>query len=145
MTYLAIFVSLLFVFMGIVRLASYSREGFKLKYFRGLPTPSATLIVISSILIVGGGSTLNLPYFGIFAAFVVSILMVSPFPYPKPRQVLAALSAIILLMFMGILLISSIYGYAAVLYGSFLLLIGMSAYAIAGPFYCRMVCPPKTI
>ena len=49
----SIIVPLLYVFLGIVRLSAFSREGYTLSYFRGLPTPSAAMMLISSILIIG--------------------------------------------------------------------------------------------
>ncbi len=141
----SIIVPLLYVFLGIVRLSAFSREGYALPYFRGLPTPSASLILLSSILIIGKGGFPVVSWLGLGIAALISVMMVSPLKYPKPRGPLAAVSAIILLMFILLLSASFYYGYGLALYGSFLVLVSTSAYVIAGPFYCRKNCPPKTI
>jgi len=141
----SIFASLLFVFLGIVRLSAFSREGYSLSYFRGLPTPSASLIITSSLLIIGKEALPDNSWAGLPLAFAMSVLMVLPLKYPKPRGPLAVVSAIILLIFISLLSISFYTGYGFALYGSFLVLISTSAYIIAGPFYCGRHCPPKTI
>jgi len=141
----SIIVPLLYVFLGIVRLSAFSREGYNLPYFRGLPTPSAALVIIASLLVIGKEGVPVASWAGLFVAAAVSLLMVSPLRYPKPRGVLAAASAIILLMFILLLMASFYTGYGPALYGAILILLSTSAYVVAAPVYCRKHCVPKTI
>ncbi len=144
-SYLSVLASLLFVFLGIVRLSSYSREGYRMSHFRGLPTPSAALMIVSSLLIAGRAGVPVMSWFGISIAIIVSMLMIAPVGYPKPRGALAAMSATVLLLFIAFLSMSFYTGYGLALYGALLVFLSTSAYVIAGPFYCRRRCSPKMI
>lgn len=89
---------------GLFRLARFSRGGYQLPHFAGLPAPAAALFILLVCLMFGTADGAEDPdlYFTLEetpevvlpAALVASILMASTVPYPKPKGKMAAASVV---------------------------------------------------
>jgi CDP-diacylglycerol--serine O-phosphatidyltransferase len=88
-----------FLATGLFRLARFSRGGYQLSYFVGMPAPAGALVIVLLCLLFGTTSGFELPrYYFTFrelpplivaTAFAVSFLMVSEIRYPKMHEKMA--------------------------------------------------------
>ncbi len=88
-----------FLATGLFRLARFSRGGYQLPHFVGMPAPAGALVIVLLCLLFGATAGYELPryYFTIeelpplilVTAFAVSFLMVSEIPYPKMHDRMA--------------------------------------------------------
>ncbi len=88
-----------FLATGLFRLARFSRGGYQLPHFVGMPAPAGALVIVLLCLLFGATSGFELPryYFAfdkfpaliIASALAVSFLMVSEIPYPKMHDKMA--------------------------------------------------------
>lgn len=93
-----------FMVSGLFRLARFSRGGFQLPHFVGMPAPAAALFILLVCLMFGSATGAERPelYFTLGempevvlpAALVTSMLMASTVPYPKPKGRMAAASVV---------------------------------------------------
>ena len=117
--FLFLFVSSLFLIFGMLHLVNY-HIGEK-NYFVGITTPASAIIVVSM-------SYLNLPLITvIFAMFLLSLLTISSFPYPRIEKHFAVVACIIIFLAM-----TGIDKFV------FLLLFSTSFYAVCGPIYMNI-------
>jgi len=88
-----------FLATGLFRLARFSRGGYQLSYFVGMPAPAGALTIVLLCLLFGATSGFEAPryYFAfqelpsliLATAFGVSFLMVSEIQYPKMHDKMA--------------------------------------------------------
>lgn len=76
---LSIIAGCLTLLLGIKRLIKFSREAYKYKVFKGLPTPAMALFIVLLL-----NSTINI-ITSFMLIIVAAVLMVTPFEYPKLR------------------------------------------------------------
>ena len=91
--------SIAFLATGLFRLARFSRGGYQLSYFVGMPAPAGALVIVLLCLLFGAESGFEAQkyYFAIqeapalvlAIAFAVSFLMVSEIAYPKMHDKMA--------------------------------------------------------
>jgi CDP-diacylglycerol--serine O-phosphatidyltransferase len=112
----------LFLISSIIHLLRYY-SGEK-DYFVGITTPSAALVVIILLYVQID------PFILVVATVIVSILMISPFLYPRLKGKLSIIAAI--LIFLSLLL-GTRYENSALI----LLFIGVIFYIVFGPFYLK--------
>ena len=88
-----------FLAAGLFRLARFSRGGYQLSYFVGMPAPAGALVVVLLCLLFGASSGAEnagayftfeeLPSLILLATFAVSFLMASEISYPKMHDRMA--------------------------------------------------------
>jgi phosphatidylserine synthase len=88
---------------GILRLARFAGKDYKKSQFLGLPTPAASVVVLT-LCVLWGNPVYN-PLVSeeqasvvLFVTILLSILMISSIPYPTVRGVLAAVSGGVILL-----------------------------------------------
>ncbi len=93
---------------GLFRLARFTAGGYQLPHFVGMPAPAAALVILLIALLFGAqeGGEASKFYFTIeetewlvlATGFLVSVLMASEIPYPKPHGRMAAATAFAILL-----------------------------------------------
>jgi len=137
---LAVFVPILFLSFGIMRLARFAASGYKEKNFLGMPSPAAAFLVINLCMLFGvNGLITTNEYLVISAAFFAALLMISDVPYPKIDSALFVPSAIAV----GISIISSallvfLLVVPVVLVFTIIAFIFIFVYLVGGPLYVRV-------
>jgi len=115
----------LFLFFGIVRLASFSVMKEK-KYYIGLPASASAIILLTL-------SYLKVEFIYILPAVVIiGALMASNFVFPKTSKEMNVIATV--LIFLTIIFGSSYYAFAPIL-----LLIGVFTYTFGGCFYMNFI------
>ena len=83
---LALIASVMFFVLAAVRLAWFTLHAHRLPHFSGIPTPASTFILLMVVFMFGSkGTILQAPVPVLISCIALSILMVSPVPYPKMR------------------------------------------------------------
>ena len=114
-----LFSSALFLITGMLHLVAYHLG--KKNFFIGITTPASAIILVTI-------SYLSFPpYSIIFSMLLLSILMISPLPYPRIEKHFAIIAAIIIIFAM-----SGIKEFVVIL------LLSTALYAAAGPFYLKI-------
>ena len=114
---------LFFLFCSIVRLSSFHILKEK-KNFVGLPASASTIIILLLVFF-------NLEHLYLLVAIVIlSILMLSPIRFPKPKLKINGVAAILILL---TIVLWDYYNNTAPI----LLLISLLVYIIAGPIYVK--------
>ncbi len=145
--------SISFLATGLFRLARFSRGGYQLPYFVGMPAPAGALVVVLLCLLFGATAGFELPryYFAfseikplvIFSALAVSFLMVSEIPYPKLHDKMALAGGAGLLLAAlpytaGLALVTDQRLYTAFSRTATSIALALTlVYVLGGPFYER--------
>ncbi|MBA3045090.1 MAG: CDP-alcohol phosphatidyltransferase family protein [Candidatus Thermoplasmatota archaeon] len=139
---LAVIGSVLFVGFGLLRLARFAGKDYQVSWFRGLPTPAATMIAVVLCLLWGNPEftafSMGLELYPVLAAIIIlAVIMVTDIPYPKfaGKAALAVGTIVALGVFiMGLYVLETALNlpYTEI----FLVLLAfMTAYLILGPVY----------
>lgn len=145
---LTVFASMLVLCFGILRLARFSREGYKIAHFSGLPTPANTFMLVILCLLFGSEEGYDFvvrkePYLVLSIAIIAAFLMISDIPYPKLRGKLSIIGGVaIILGLVSTAITMLFFNYAdfLVLVSQCLAFVGLfsiSIYLVAGPFFAR--------
>ncbi|UCG69824.1 MAG: CDP-diacylglycerol--serine O-phosphatidyltransferase [Thermoplasmata archaeon] len=116
---------MLVVLFGILRLARFIEKDHKSKYFIGLPTPAAALMIVLSVEAIANQFAVLL------IAMIISLLMISKIEYPKLQGFLGGIGGIVILV--GIIAIWIQSWYARPI--SLFVLAMASIYVVIGPLY----------
>ena len=97
----------------------------KKDYFIGIPTPSATLVIVMMMCL-----SID-PWIIVASAILLSFLMISNLEYPRIKGVFSIIAALLIFL---VLIFGGSYGSFAPLS----LLAGVIFYIILGPFYQKL-------
>jgi len=106
LAFLYSFSAFVYIWCGFYRLSRFTTYDSDLKFFSGLPTPEAALLLVLIIKIIGA-DTLAIPF-----SFLLSLLMVSNVRYPKIRGKLSCIAGTIILLSIGLFFVWSSFLYA---------------------------------
>lgn len=142
---LVIVASFLVLAFGILRLARFSKEGYKEDNFSGIPTPATTFFVVILCFLFGTPSRNSFelstePFLVLPLVIIVAFLMLMDIGYPKIRGKLDIIGAGFLLLglvpAMGLFILKDTGTYVLLARSSSLIaLLLISSYIAGGPFY----------
>ncbi len=128
---------------AIARLVYFTARGFQRSYFLGVPTPQAALALVVALLFHDTPAFQSVqPIAILIGASVIALLMVAPVPYPKirsgatlrlPMAVAGAAAAVALVVLQFRPAVGSPF-YLIALVAAYVLLVGVAAYYLVGPF-----------
>lgn len=113
----------IFLIFGMIHLVRYHFG--KKDYFIGIPTPSATLVIVMMMCL-----SID-PWIIVASAILLSFLMISNLEYPRIKGVFSIIAALLIFL---VLIFGGSYGSFAPLS----LLAGVIFYIILGPFYQKL-------
>jgi len=145
--------SVSFLATGLFRLARFSRGGYQLPHFVGMPAPAGALVIVLLCLLFGASSGFELPrYYFTFdefpalilaTTFLVSFLMASEITYPKLHDKMALAGGAGLLLAVlpytaGLALVSDQRLYTAFSRTATSIALALTlVYVLGGPWYER--------
>ena len=136
---LALIAAVAFFILAAVRLAWFTMHAHSLPNFSGIPTPAATFITLMIIFMFGSkGILLQNPLLVLVCCIAISILMVSPVPYPKMRGLLLEAITVVGICFalISMLLYEFVKGYLTLMNVSAIVALALLVlYVCASPFY----------